>query len=412
MNYISLLKLFYTNREQYNDIYSKRYNSENTVHLNFKIHDNQAFFIKLHEFIPKIIEIYKIDKEIAKLRWQLPPIAINHFFTKCLIDEIILTNDIEGVNSTRKEISSILSDLELQSKVKHKGERFYGLVQKYVLLKDDNEIMKFESCEDIRHLYNELVYNEIEEDDPDNLPDGKLFRKDSASVVTPTQKTIHTGVYPENNIINSMENALSILNDNSIELIFRVAVFHYLFGYIHPFYDGNGRTSRFISSYLLSKEFESIMAYRLSYSIKENISDYYNAFKICNDTRNKGDLTPFIIMFIDIIYSSLLKLKESLEEKHSQLSYYFERIINLPDGTDDKYFSLYSLLLQASLFSNEGISTGELMKILKISRTTLLKRIENLKKYNLIIIKAISNTNNYWLNLDVVDKFNSIADEN
>ena len=231
-------------------------------------------------------------------------------------------------------------------------------------------------------------------------------------VGTPTQKTIHTGVYPENNIINSMENALSILNDNSIELIFRVAVFHYLFGYIHPFYDGNGRTSRFISSYLLSKEFESIMAYRLSYSIKENISDYYNAFKICNDTRNKGDLTPFIIMFIDIIYSSLLKLKESLEEKHSQLSYYFERIINLPNGTDDKYFSLYSLLLQASLFSNEGISTGELMKILKISRTTLLKRIENLKKYNLIIIKAISNTNNYWLNLDVVDKFNSIADEN
>ena len=412
MDYIPLLKLFYTNRENYNEIYMQRYNNENAVHLNFKIHDNQAFFIKLPEFIPKIIEIYKIDKEISKLRWQLPPIAINHFFTKCLIDEIILTNDIEGVNSTRKEISSILSDLELQSKVKHKGERFYGLVQKYVLLKDDNEIMKFESCEDIRHLYNELVYNEIEEDDSDNLPDGKLFRKDSASVVTPTQKTIHTGVYPENNIINSMENALSILNDNSIELIFRVAVFHYLFGYIHPFYDGNGRTSRFISSYLLSKEFESIMAYRLSYSIKENISDYYNAFKICNDTRNKGDLTPFIIMFIDIIYSSLLKLKESLEEKHSQLSYYFERIINLPDGTDNKYFSLYSLLLQASLFSNEGISTGELMKILKISRTTLLKRIENLKKYNLIIIKAISNTNNYWLNLDVVDKFNSIADEN
>ena len=151
------------------------------------------------------------------------------------------------MNSTRKEISSILSDLELQSKVKHKGERFYGLVQKYVLLKDDNEIMKFESCEDIRHLYNELVYNEIAEDDSDNLPDGKLFRKDSASVVTPTQKTIHTGVYPEHNIISCMDKANNILNDNSIELIFRVAVFHYLFGYIHPFYDGNGRTSRFIS---------------------------------------------------------------------------------------------------------------------------------------------------------------------
>lgn len=40
MDYIPLLKLFYTNRENYNEIYMQRYNNENAVHLNFKIHDN------------------------------------------------------------------------------------------------------------------------------------------------------------------------------------------------------------------------------------------------------------------------------------------------------------------------------------------------------------------------------------
>ena len=107
------------------------------------------------------------------------------------------------------------------------------------------------------------------------------------SVESATQKEIHRGIYPESKIIECMEQALKVLNANEMDELFKVAVFHYLFGYIHPFYDGNGRTSRFISSYLLSKEFEPTIAYRLSYTIKENIKEYYQAFKICNDRHNK-----------------------------------------------------------------------------------------------------------------------------
>lgn len=132
-----------------------------------------------------------------------------------------------------------------------------------------------------------------------------------------------------------MNKALAILNDKSIECVFRISIFHYLFGYIHPFYDGNGRTSRFISSYLLSKEFESIIGYRMSYSIKENINDYYKAFKVCNDPKNKGDLTPFIIMFTDIIDDSLHKLVYALEKRLEQLTHYRKCIIFLPKGADE-----------------------------------------------------------------------------
>ena len=64
-------------------------------------------------------------------------------------------------------------------------------------------------------------------------------------------KVIHSGIYPEEKLNEAMTAALDFLNDDNIDILIRISAFHYLFGYIHPFYDGNGRTSRFISSHLL-----------------------------------------------------------------------------------------------------------------------------------------------------------------
>lgn len=402
MEYKSLSKLFYTDKENYERIYESRYNSEYAIHMDFSISGFPAFFVLDPSLYRKTVDIYKTDKRIKELRHILPEKAIDHFALRCLIDEIILTNDIEGVFSSRREINSVLSEL----KTKSRGKRYMGLVQKYLMLQND-ETMAFNTCEDIRNLYNDLVYFEIAEDNPDNLPDGKIFRKDSTSVVSATQKELHRGVYPEDKIITYMKKALDILNDKDMEFLFRVSVFHYLFGYIHPFYDGNGRTSRFISSYLLSKEFESIIAYRISYSIKENIKEYYHAFRTCNDKHNKGDLTPFIIMFTDIINESLHQLEIALIKRYEQLRHYRNCIQFLPHGSNEKYASIYFLLIQASLFSENGISTQELMDTSHASRTTITNRIKALSESNLIIKKPFGNIRCYSLNLDMVDKLSS-----
>lgn len=399
MQYQSLAKLFYSDKENYENIYNARFISDHSVHLDFYINDCPAFFVLESSLMHKVIDIYKTDKQIKTLRDKLPEKAIDHFAIRCLIDEIVLTNDIEGVFSSRREINSILSEL----KTKSHGKRYMGLVQKYLMLQHDIT-MSFVSCEDIRNLYVDLVFSEIKEDDPANLPDGNIFRKESTSVVSATQKEIHRGVNPESKIIECMNSALKILNDESIECIFRISVFHYLFGYIHPFYDGNGRTSRFISSYLLSKEFESIIGYRISYSIKENIKDYYQAFKTCNDPHNRGDLTPFIIMFTNIIDESLHQLVHALDKRLQQLQHYHNCIQNLPNGFDPKFLQLYSLLIQASLFSENGISTQELMEVIGASRTTITSRLKTLSCNNLIIKKHFGNIRCYSLNLDIVDE--------
>ena len=406
MSYQSLAKLFYSDKDHYEEIYQERFESKYATKINFEIDGSQAFFVLEPSLHYKIISIYKADKRIKKLRDELPGVAISHFTIRSLIDEIVLTNDIEGVYSSRREINSILSELE----TKNRRKRFKGLVQKYLMLQK-NETLSFQTCQDIRNLYNELVYAEVEEDNPDNLPDGEIFRKDSASVTTATQKEIHQGVNPESKIIECMNQALQVLNSTEIDEPIKVALFHYLFGYIHPFYDGNGRTSRFISSYLLSKEFEPTIAYRLSYTIKENIKEYYQAFKTCNDRHNKGDLTPFVIMFTDIIEESMKQLEEALQKRHQKLMYYRERIQYLPMGLNEKYIDFYDYLLQASLFSESGISVEELKGLMRVSRPTVFKRLKDLSEYNLIDKKSLGNSSYYNLNLDEVEKLSSAKTE-
>lgn len=55
-------------------------------------------------------------------------------------------------------------------------------------------------------------------------------------------------------IVNSLitGKALCVLDREDIPLIIRTAILHFYTGYIHPFYDGNGRFDRFVSAYLLA----------------------------------------------------------------------------------------------------------------------------------------------------------------
>ena len=46
--------------------------------------------------------------ERSHIKSNLPADALYQFAKKCLIDEIKLTNDIEGIYSTRKELSSVI----------------------------------------------------------------------------------------------------------------------------------------------------------------------------------------------------------------------------------------------------------------------------------------------------------------
>ena len=396
MPYVPLNKLFYSDSKNYDKIYAENFGSKYAVHVDFKIGEFDAFFVQTPEIIAKMLAIYKAANIVNLFCCDLPGVALEQFTTSCLIDEIVLTNNIEGVHSTRREIDSLLEG-------GGKSTRFYGLVQKYLMLRK-GKTLEFKTCADIRAVYDELVLREVETDDPDNVPDGEIFRKGSVSLSSQTQKELHRGLYPESSIITAMERALAFLNDESVELLYRAAAFHYFIGYIHPFYDGNGRLNRFISSYLLGSELCPLVGFRLSYTVKQNISDYYKAFGICNDPKSRGDITPFVEMFLGIVETAVTQLGEALQKRSEKLAYYRSRSDLLPDAADAKMAQLYDYLIQAALFSENGIGTEELLRLFGVSRNTLQKKLGKVEAVELLQTVTKNRMKFYKLDLNAFDE--------
>lgn len=395
MEYILLEKLYYKDKQKYENEYLNRFNSISAVKLNIEINKNQAFFIMTPEIINQIIKINEVNNELNDMTKILPGIALNQYIKKCLIDEIVLTNEIEGVISTRRDINEILED------VKHTEEhkRLLGLVNKYMKLNSD-EKLSIRNCQDIRDIYKELLWKEISNDDPENLPDGIYFRKNAVDVKSKFGKTIHEGIMPEDEINRMMTKSLDILNDNNIGVLFRIAIFHYLFGYIHPFYDGNGRVSRFISSYLLSKNLNILTGFRLAYTIKENISLYYNGFKMVNEEKNKGDITPFIISFFDIIIKMLNKLCSSLSERIELLDYYYE--ISKKISNKESEIKIIFVIFQETLFGELGISINDLIQASEESEYKVRQIVNKLKGLGLLKEEKLGKKPLYSFYMDAV----------
>lgn len=399
MEYELLSKIFYKKPTEYESIYDARFNSEASIKLPIKIHENVGFIFNTNEITKLLVKIYKTINKINLLITHLPNIAINSYIIKSLKDEIALTNEIEGVRSTRKEIEDAIDSIK-----NDKSARFKGLVDKYFKL-ISNEIIPLNNCEDIWTIYDALVLPEIEKE---NLPDGILFRKEPVQVVSATQKEKHRGIMPESKIIESLDLCLDFLKSDDIDSLIKISAFHYLFGYIHPFYDGNGRTSRFISSYLIKNELDVLLALKLSYTVKNNINKYYKAFDVCNDRKNKGDITFFVVTFLELLSQASDDLYTKIADLNDQLNYYNNIINTLVNEKvlNDKQAKCIFILCQNRLFDDTYMNMNTLTELLEKSDTTTRKILKSLESKNLLVKSRNKNQYLYSANLDSLSSQN------
>ena len=398
MKFNSLFKLYAMDIEQFKKTFISRFNSESTIKLFVEINGNQAFFFYHNEINRLVYKIREMDKRVNKLFEKLPSVAKNQYIKKCLIDEVCHTNAIEGIISTRKEIRELIEDINLNIDSK---KRFKGIVNRYFKMTNNEEI-RLEKPQDIRDLYDEILLEEIKNDDINNVPDGIMFRKDNVNVTTSSGKIIHTGIMPESKIVEYIDETLIIINDESMEPVIRIAIAHYLFSYIHPFYDGNGRINRFISSYILSKYCTPIIAYRLSATIKENLSTYYDAFKITNDIRNRADITTFVYEFLKIIYLAYEKTETYALSKLNEVNLYVEKTQELSYCKALK--DLLNILIQAEIFSENGVTINEISTQLDLSISTCRNNLNKLIEEDLVIQRYFGKKKVYSADLDRINK--------
>lgn len=372
-----LFKVYYKNREAYEAVYRQRLGFESTLKtkLNIKPYGVELSFPLYYVYdnrMPVYLDrIRKNDSLLRNLEEELPGIAKSAFLIDVLASELQSSNDLEGVESVKEEI--VETAREILNRKEHRSMRWESVVASYLLLKE-GQLKVPKEVQDIRKIYDKITKDEIERD---CLPDGVWFRQKPVFIQrkgSVSGEIIHRGLDGEDRIQMHIQLLLAFLEEENFPLLLRVAVAHYYFGYIHPFYDGNGRVGRFISSLYLKTEYHYFTAMSLSRGCILKHREYYKAFDDTNSLLNRGEMNRFVDVFLEILIRGQEDIIEGLENKKRKLEIAHRRIEEDGRLTSELKKQLVYLLAQSYYFDNNS----------GIDRETL---IETAQKYDYPVLR-------------------------
>ena len=157
--------------------------------------------------------------------------------------------------------------------------------------------------------------------------DAGKFRKGNEGVFDENGNCIHVCPPPEqvDELMNQLFDWMKA-NKKIINPLILSSVFHYEFVFIHPFSDGNGRTSRLWQNVILSN-WEEIFEYvPIESQIKKYQNEYYKTINNCN---NNGNSTEFIEFMLKMIDETLLELLDATSVQSSHISTYVNKLLEV-----------------------------------------------------------------------------------
>ena len=315
MEYPELSKLFHMdvspNRYSINEEeYGRRIEMDSTFRVQvFK--DKEDLFVAMPREMTVLMEkILRAERKSSAMMKSIPPVARAALIRGLVLDEVVSTNAIENIHSTRKQIEEVLEnptgDIEFR--------RFKELALLYMGLAHSDTLKPPANPKDIRSIYDAVMEGELDEG---HQLDGELFRKDGVEITAGGVKVVHAGVEPEAKIIEGLNNMLELIERDDIPKLISAVASHYIFENIHPFYDGNGRTGRYLLALFLNETLSTPTVLSLSRVISEKKNKYYAAFSTVEDPLNHGELTHFVYEMLELIRTAqsgtMNRLQESIE---------------------------------------------------------------------------------------------------
>ena len=163
-----------------------------------------------------------------------------------------------------------------------------------------------------------------------------------------TGEIIYTPPQEEKEIRNLLKNLEDYINENDDEVnsLIKIALIHYQFESIHPFYDENGRTGR-ISNVLylvLNNLLDSPILYLSNY-INKNKDLYYKLFTEFRENNNYEDWIIYILKRIEETSKNTIELIKLIQSEMG--SYKEEFMTKLPkiysdELLDSLFFEVYT----------------------------------------------------------------------
>ena len=210
-----------------------------------------------------------------------------------------------------------------------------------------------------------------------------------------TGEVIYTPPQNFDRISELMSNLEKYINENDLDdfdTLVKMAIIHFQFESIHPFYDGNGRTGRILNIlYLILNSLLDLPILYLSNFIIRNKADYY---RLLQQIRNENEREEWILFMI-----------KGVEETSTETVFLVKEIkkmmLKLKHQLRDNY-KFYSQDLLNNLFKHPYTKIEFIVQDLGVSRVTASGYLNKLAADNVLRKEKVGNTN-FYINAELFE---------
>ena len=341
---------------------------------------NKTFWYYPSDCIYK--KLYQIEKLGFSLLHQIEDHSVlkDEFVNHSLTEEAVTSSIYEGANTTRARAKELIA---IGHRARDKDEQM--LINNY-------KAMQWIKKKFSLPISNNLILRIHEVITDKTLEDCGQFRDGVVYVGR------HEGV-SHSKITKTLEEITYLITNhprffnNGLNRLVQSILFHYFIAYVHPFFDGNGRSARalfYLSAMKNNLKFVELLS--ISASLKHG-SRYERSFNLVK--KYEFDLTYFIDFCLDSLISAL-------HHTHRRIVY-LKKISSLADVIRINNYQIM-LLQKMTLNKYKPVTIEECAKSINKSRELVRKDLKDLVRKELLREDKKGNKHIYYIQSKVLSK--------
>jgi Fic family protein len=304
-----------------------------------------------------------------------------------LINAVVLqeakdSSEIENIITTQDELYKALASQNKQSsQIKEVINYRKAIFTGFELIKKQG----FLRTKDIETIQKTIIENNA----GIRAMSGTVLKNDK------TGEIVYTPPQEKDEILELLSNFLEHFNINQTDLspLINLAILHYQFESIHPFYDGNGRTGRILNIlYLIINDLLDIPILYLSSYINENKSEYYKFLNQVNKTDQWEDYILYMLKAVEetanYTIDKIGRIKNQLEKTIEKLK------VEAP--------KIYRKELVEMIFEQPYSKIEFVVDKLKVERKAASRYLKNLEEIGVLKLEKIGREKLY-LNKELIE---------
>ena len=272
-----------------------------------------------------------------------------------------IVNDLLKINRAKEVVDLLELPISIEEEIKKetivKRVHYSTKIEGNILnLKEVKEVIENSKSShernvlEVRNYYNALMYLNKEAENNKNINEDLIFKvhnlvsgknltyknnyRNGQNIVQDSSSGAIVYMPPEakdvRNLIKQMIMEFNSKENKDIPIPIKAGILAYQFVTIHPFWDGNGRCSRLLATYVLKAYGYDLKGfYVMEEFYDKNITEYYNSLQIGLHHnfyfgRNEADITEWLEYFIGVMANTFemvgIRVKEIYQNSKDEIS--------------------------------------------------------------------------------------------